>query len=188
MVMFRSALIVPVPAAEPAVAEHRARHDRYAKCGVPAHITVLSPFLPAELLTAEARSALRDLARSWPAVDVVLDEVRWFGHEVVWLAPVPAGPLVDLIRAVQVLFPAVRPYEGRFDGDPVPHLTVAHEAPYGVLQAVGEAVRPSLPVAARCVEMHLGALVGEEGVWTVLDVFPFAPAEAEARSVPAVEP
>jgi hypothetical protein len=42
----RSALIVEVPAAEPAVARHRERLDSSAPLGVPAHITVLYPFLP----------------------------------------------------------------------------------------------------------------------------------------------
>ena len=41
-----SALLVAVPAAEPAVAAHRSRLDTSAAVGVPAHITVLYPFLP----------------------------------------------------------------------------------------------------------------------------------------------
>jgi hypothetical protein len=43
---WESALLVPVPAAEPAVGQHRARLDEAARDGVPAHITVLYPFLP----------------------------------------------------------------------------------------------------------------------------------------------
>jgi len=39
-------LLLPVPAAEPAVSRHRARLVESAKGGVPAHITVLYPFLP----------------------------------------------------------------------------------------------------------------------------------------------
>jgi hypothetical protein len=39
-----SALLVTVPAAEPAVARHRSRLDTSATVGVPAHITVLYPF------------------------------------------------------------------------------------------------------------------------------------------------
>ena len=47
---WQSALLVPVPAAEPAVAEHRARLDGSARDGVPAHLTVLYPFLPPALV------------------------------------------------------------------------------------------------------------------------------------------
>src|SRR5271165_1046229 len=42
---WETALLVPVPAAEPAVSRHRARLDQAARDGVPAHITVLYPFL-----------------------------------------------------------------------------------------------------------------------------------------------
>ena len=43
---WETALLVPVPAAEPSVGKHRARLDEAARDGVPAHITVLYPFLP----------------------------------------------------------------------------------------------------------------------------------------------
>jgi hypothetical protein len=41
----RSALIVEVPAAEPVVARHRERLDSSAPLGIPAHVTVLYPFM-----------------------------------------------------------------------------------------------------------------------------------------------
>jgi hypothetical protein len=42
----QSALLLPVPAAEAAVGPYRALLDPSARDGVPAHITVLYPFLP----------------------------------------------------------------------------------------------------------------------------------------------
>src|SRR6185312_17562283 len=48
--MPRTALIVVVPEAEPAVRELRLAHDWSAALGVPAHITILFPFAaPAEI-------------------------------------------------------------------------------------------------------------------------------------------
>ena len=41
-----SGLIVEVPEAEPAVARLRERLDASAPLGIPAHITVLFPFMP----------------------------------------------------------------------------------------------------------------------------------------------
>ena len=41
-----SAVLVPVPEAERAVSRHRARLDGAAARGVPAHVTVLYPFVP----------------------------------------------------------------------------------------------------------------------------------------------
>jgi hypothetical protein len=45
-VEMQSALLLAVPAAEAAAGPHRARLDASARDGVPAHITVLYPFLP----------------------------------------------------------------------------------------------------------------------------------------------
>lgn len=44
----QTAVIVPVPAAEALVGSHRRRLDRAAGWGVPAHVTVLYPFLHPE--------------------------------------------------------------------------------------------------------------------------------------------
>ena len=51
-----SAVIVPVPEAEPVVGEFRASMDTAARWGVPAHVTVIYPFLaPDRLGTGELR-------------------------------------------------------------------------------------------------------------------------------------
>ena len=41
-----SAVLVPIPAAERVVSTHRSRLDGAAALGVPAHVTVLFPFVP----------------------------------------------------------------------------------------------------------------------------------------------
>ena len=49
--MPQSAFVVPVPEAEPWVKDLRERYDPIAAVGMPAHITVLFPFIPPDLLT-----------------------------------------------------------------------------------------------------------------------------------------
>jgi hypothetical protein len=61
-----TALIVEVPAAEVVVGRHRAALDRAAALGVPAHLTVLYPFRPAELLVSEDHDRLDDVFRGVP--------------------------------------------------------------------------------------------------------------------------
>jgi hypothetical protein len=61
-----SALLVTVPAAEPAVARHRSRLDTSAAVGVPAHIAVLYPFLPPDLIDADTHATLARLFASVP--------------------------------------------------------------------------------------------------------------------------
>jgi hypothetical protein len=60
----QSALLLPVPAAESVVGPHRARRDASARDGVPAHVTVLYPFLP----TAIGPDVLAALAQLFAGV------------------------------------------------------------------------------------------------------------------------
>ena len=57
----RSAIVVPVPDAEPAVGTWRARYDSSAAFGMPAHITVLYPFLPEDRLTQDVVDRLTEI-------------------------------------------------------------------------------------------------------------------------------
>ena len=50
--MAQSAVLVPVPEAERAVSRHRTRLDRAAAWGVPAHVTILYPFVAPSAITA----------------------------------------------------------------------------------------------------------------------------------------
>ncbi|MEU6741541.1 hypothetical protein [Streptosporangium sandarakinum] len=54
----RTALIVPIPEAEEAVGPFRAALDVSAGWGVPAHVTVLYPFLPPERIDSRVLAAL----------------------------------------------------------------------------------------------------------------------------------
>ncbi|GAB2571894.1 hypothetical protein Aab01nite_03930 [Paractinoplanes abujensis] len=149
-----SALIVAVAEAEPVVAAHRDRFDRAAAWGVPAHITVLFPFLPPADLDEHVLARVGQAAASVPAFWCTLATVGWFGDRVVWLAPQPAGPFVALTAAVTSRFPSVRPYEGAFD-EVVPHLTIGHDHPRAQLQAAADAVGPQLPIHARVTSLRL---------------------------------
>jgi hypothetical protein len=67
---WETALLLPVLAAEPAVGQQRARLDEAARDGVPAHITVLYPFLPPAGIGERLLKSLGKLvfaaAPSWP--------------------------------------------------------------------------------------------------------------------------
>ena len=49
--MFESVLFAFVPEAEQAISSLRQRHDPVARVGVPAHITLLYPFMPPSKIT-----------------------------------------------------------------------------------------------------------------------------------------
>ena len=140
--MPRTALIVPVPEAEPQVGELRLAHDPSAALGAPAHVTILVPFLDTAVLD---EAAIADLISGFPAFDFELDRVERFPDGGTWLRPVPSQPFVDLTAAVWQRWPECPPYEGAFD-EVIPHLTLSRTAIDVELQ---------LPIVARAREITL---------------------------------
>jgi 2'-5' RNA ligase len=163
-------VIVAVPEAEPAVGEFRARHDRAAGWGVPAHVTVLYPFVAPELLTPAVLADLAAAIGSVPRFDVVFDRLSWFGDRVLWAAPSSADGFLALIAAVRARFPERLPYDGEHL-EAVPHLTIGHDAPVEVLRAVEAEVEPRLPVRASIGSARLIQGSDAPSSWTLVAEF-----------------
>ena len=154
-VELQSALLLAVPAAEAAVGPHRARFDPSARDGVPAHITVLYPFLPPEI-GPDVLAALSRLFAGIPRFAFTLDRVRWFGESVVWLGPSVESPFRALTELAAAAYPGCPPYGGIYQ-DVVPHLTIGQGGDLAELRAAAEAVRPLLPIATEATEVTLMA-------------------------------
>lgn len=170
--MSRTALVVPVPEAEPLVAEHRARHDPSAALGVPAHITILVPWVGAEQLAEADREAIRAIAVRTPAFDYELGAFGRFEGGTLFLRPEPPEPFVRLTEAVVARWPDHPPYEGAF-AEIVPHLTVAEPADDASVAAIEAEVTHHLPVAATADSLLL--LVEEpDGRWAEVERMRFA--------------
>ena len=171
-----TALIVAVPQAEAAVGELRARLDPAASWGVPAHITVLYPFLAPAAIDDAVRAALASEVARVPRFAFTLTRTAWFGDAVLWLAPEPDGPLRRLTAAVAARFPQCPPYGGRFD-EVVPHLTVGDRQPRPVLDAAAARVAPHLPIEAHAESVLLIAGRPEPGGgWHPVAELPLGPA------------
>jgi len=143
--MLRSGLIVTVPQAEPAVSAWRSQLDPMAALGIPAHLTVLFPFVPPAGIDEATRTTLRELLSSVTTFDFSLVATRWFADTVVWLAPDPDAPFRVLTQAVADAFPAYPPYGGQFP-DPVPHLTIADRGPPEAMHAAEQQLQRALPI------------------------------------------
>jgi hypothetical protein len=151
-----SAVLIPVPEAERVVSGHRDRLDRAAGWGVPAHVTVLYPFVAPSTITAATIAVLADAVRSISAFGCEFPATGWFGQEVLWLAPHPDQPFRALTQAVSAAFPGYLPYGGAYD-DAVPHLTVGDRPAGGVteLQAAQVDMLRWLPIRARISRVSL---------------------------------
>jgi len=177
-VIEESALLVTVPAAEPAVARHRSRLDKSAAEGVPAHITVLYPFLPPDLIDTATYAALARLFASVPSFRFTLDRTAWFPGPVLWLGPADPAPFSALIGLAAAAFPSCPPYGGSV-AEVIPHLTIGEGAPRTDLEAAEAQVRRHLPIEAEATEVTLmtgppprSAPPGSR--WTSVATFPLA--------------
>ncbi|CAN3977897.1 2'-5' RNA ligase family protein [Kitasatospora purpeofusca] len=154
-------LIVKVPEAEPVVGGWREEFDSSAALGIPAHVTVLYPFLPHDRVSDRVLGELGELFGSHSAFDVGFESCGRFPG-VLHLAPVPEDRLRSLTSAVAGRWPEAPPYRGRF-ADVVPHLTVAFSQDPSVLDEIEAKVSNRLPLTARITSVHL--LVFDGTVW-----------------------
>jgi 2'-5' RNA ligase len=160
----QSAVLIPVPEAEPIVGHWRDRYDPVAPAGVPAHITLIVPWLPPGEIDAGDVEELRECLAPVGPFDFKLTDVGWFGRRVLWIAPEPAEVFRSLTNTLAERF-GTPPWEDEFD-EIVPHLTVAHASGDGVeLSRVEHAVRRLLPVSCRASDVWV--MVGDGRHWTV---------------------
>ncbi|MET0415221.1 MAG: 2'-5' RNA ligase family protein [Actinoplanes sp.] len=183
----QTALIVPISEAEEAVGPFRASLDRAASWGVPAHVTILYPFLSPQQIDEQTLAVLRETIARIPRFDVALTHVDWFGDTVVWVAPQPDRPLRDLTGALCQRFPEAPPYAGAH-AEVVPHLTIGHDAPKPVLSHAAETVSALLPINAAIDKVRLIAGTPDVSPWRTVCEFPLgaAPPTAAHREDEAV--
>jgi len=172
-----SAILLAVPDAEPLVHEWRAKGDPSAAHGVPAHVTLLYPFLPVEDLDAGVLAELEWFFRGIDAFQVEFSRVGRFEHAgVVWLEP-GSDALVELTRALARRWPECPPYSGEIPIDElVPHLTIVHTEDRALRQSAANAVSPQLPLRVLLTQAALWVR-DENDEWAQRETFDFAPPE-----------
>ena len=168
--MLESAVLIRVPEAEPLVGEWRRRFDPSALLGIPAHITVVYPFVPVEDVDAGVQAALRGLFAEVAPCRFELRAPARF-PSVLYLKPEPDGALRAIIEGVVGRFPEHPPYGGVFE-DVEPHLTVAQSEDEDLLARIGSELPRGLPVGVRVTEAQL-MTEHHDGLWRVADTFPF---------------
>ncbi len=175
-----STLAILVAAAEPLVRDYRARHDHSASEGMPAHVTIIWPFMHPDDLSAQIIGRIEEiLARSEP-IAFSLASVEQFNRQALYLRPQPDGAIRALIQAVLEAFPDYPPYRGMYGTSVTPHLTVAQvTSPEAFEQADGEFQALSngrLPIAVENAAVSL--MERRRGLWRERRVFTVGTAAA----------
>ena len=171
----RTAVLVPVEPAEQVVRRHRRDLDVAASWGVPAHVTVLFPFVPPARVDADVISRRTAALAQVEPFDATFRHCAWFGEEVLWLAPERDHEFRDLTLAVAEAFPDHPPYGGVFD-EVTPHLTIGQVGRGATspdqLRAAEADVAAHLPIRAHLDHALLMAGAEEPGSWHTLARLP----------------
>ena len=139
----------------------RRRWDTAPRLGIPAHVTILFPFVQASELTKAHRSSLAAIARRHQPFEIDFRRVGRF-PTVVYLVPEPSAPITALTEGIAAAYPGYLPYGGMFD-EVVPHLTVTEDesAP---LDAIAAETGRWLPFTHRATALEV-LVESSEGRW-----------------------
>jgi 2'-5' RNA ligase len=154
----KTALLLTVPAAGSVAERHRRHLDPAARDGIPAHVTVLFPFVRLDGLTEQDHSRLEVIAAAQRPFELEGRRVAWFGDRVVYVEVAPAEPVADLMSQVIAEFPDHPPYAGAIPvADVVPHLTVGDGGSPQEMRAASREVEGILPFTQLIDSMELWA-------------------------------
>ncbi len=166
-----SAIIIKVPEVEHIVGRHRRTLDPSAEWGMPAHVTLLYPFLHPSGIDADILRRLIEVVARHQKFDVQFLRTEWFGGEVLWLSPEPALSFRRLTNALVATFPETPPYGGAIL-DPTPHLTVADGASFDDMKHAEADVIKQLPVRASFSSVSVMVGAPKTNSWITIEDIP----------------
>lgn len=143
-----TAIVVLTPEVEPLIGGLYRLHSNAGSEGMTPHVTLLVPFVSVPELDRDVDARLRRVFGQTEPFDYALVRVDRFESQILYLAPEPSGPFVELTNALASEFPDFPPYEGIHD-DVVPHVTVAESPDGELLSRITTDLEPQLPVPCR---------------------------------------
>jgi len=142
--------------------------------GIAPHVTLLYPWRPAPVTSADLAAARAAVAGTPPLRLTFQRLGRFEDGLVLYLCPEPEAPLRALTRRLAAAFPDTPPFGGRY-ADPIPHVTVAKATTPTHLDRLGAEVEAglahSLPIIVSVQDLAVEE-EGEDGQWTVRGLLP----------------
>jgi hypothetical protein len=165
-----TALVISTPEAEPLIGELSRAHTPAGDDGMWPHVTLLVPFVPARLIDEDVEARLADVLLAVEPFDYALVRTERFPEGVLYLAPEPAAPFVELIGALVAAFPDYPPYDGAHE-TVVPHATVAVSDDEAFLSLLAADLDPRLPIRCRA-DATTMAERGSDLSWSLRRTYP----------------
>lgn len=152
-----TALVIMVPEVEELVRPFRHLYDPSAADGMPAHISLVYPFLNIEEMSAIKLTSLTRIFREHEPFGFSLTKTARFPG-VLYLEPEPSRAFKSMILEICEYAPQTLPYGGKHT-DLIPHLTIAHIEDEAELDQVAgdfeKQIAPKLPVHSMVSEVLL---------------------------------
>ncbi len=164
----QTGLVIPVAAADALLASVGARYPGTVREGVPAHVSLLYPFVVAAELDERVTAACSELFVEQVPIRVDFAECYRRGGFVA-LRPEPSDGLKELMTRTWRRWPDVVPYGGVY-GDVEPHVTVAMRCSDQTAVRIEQEVTAELPI---CAELREAWLLAFEEQWMLRDRFEF---------------
>ena len=151
----------------------RRLRDANAAVGVPAHLTLLYPFIELDGLDRAIRRRLRMVAAVHRPFDYRhVDMAEW--SDAIYIAVEPTAPFKRLQRDLQAEFPEWPIYGPDFDMEFEPHITIADEIGKQEPGLREDGAWNSLPRPARAEAIEVIA-TGRDGRWRLVWRIPLGP-------------
>lgn len=146
--MTETAVVVLVPAADPAFMALRRMHDPSGADGLGCHVTIISPFLEAADVHEATLARLQTALAGCAPFTVRLGGLARFAEETpaLYATVDPTEPFVAMTRVVGAEF-GLAPYGGVHD-EIVPHLTIGISDDPAVLDRIEPTAATALPITA----------------------------------------
>lgn len=183
-----SALVLSVPEAEELVGPYRRKYTTDGAIGMPAHITILYPFIKNEEWNDKNRSTLLETVSNISPFSFELSKLNCFReHNVLYLEPLPIKEILRVVQVMLQTFPEYPPYGGEIPLDKLrPHLTMAvgsnRKEISSIEKKIFKEIASNLPLKVYARVLLLA--IKTAGEWTILERFKFRNVDAEQAHAP----
>jgi hypothetical protein len=142
-------IIAPTPFVGAEIEAIRGEHDWSAELGVPAHITLLGPFLDPDAITSRVLDRLESAVAEHRAIPITFERLELVG-DVACLLPASGSRIAALQAALHATWPHLQARE-------LQHVTVARSLSMEDFDRIARRVAPFLPTSGVVDEILLVA-------------------------------
>ncbi len=140
---------------------------------VPPHVTLAYPFLPLRTVNHEVVRQLEVLFSKVSAFDFELNQVRWFGTDVVYFEPSRSERFMSIIETINAQFPDFHPY-GNANRTLTPHVCLSRHGTLADRRLLGRQAVKYLPIASRATQVWLMTNERRADEWSIARIFTLA--------------